>query len=160
MANSRQNNKYAERSDSLSHLNNQRARERVPPPTSVYSNLRANLRESPLRMASVSCAALRFYPTKSLQLTESSTSYNTQERQKQMHTFIQTFMELLACKNGLYQEVKVSKTSVWQQINNLPQSPRPFHIQTEVICSREQVYRRERRLQSIADEKQACQILI
>lgn len=54
MANPRQNIKHAERSDSLSHLNNQRARL----PTSVYSNLRANLREPPLRMASVGCAAL------------------------------------------------------------------------------------------------------
>lgn len=59
MANPRQNIKHAERSDSLTYLSNQRARERARPPTSVYSNLRANLREpTPLRMASVSCAAL------------------------------------------------------------------------------------------------------
>lgn len=62
MANSRQNIKHAERSDSLTHLSNQRARERARPPTSLYSDLRNNLRESPLRMASVSCAALRFCP--------------------------------------------------------------------------------------------------
>lgn len=62
--NSRQNIKYAERSDSLSHLNNQRAGERVRPPTSVYSNLRANLRESPLRMASVSLRCAPLLPTK------------------------------------------------------------------------------------------------
>lgn len=65
MANPRHNIQHAERSDSLSHLSNQRARERARPPSSVYSNLRANLRESPLRMASVSCAALpafAYYP--------------------------------------------------------------------------------------------------
>ena len=77
-----------------------------------------------------------------------------------MHTFIPTFMELPVCRSGLFQEAKVSKTSVWQEINNLLQSPRPFHVQMEGICSWEQVCRRGRRSQSIADEKQACQTLI
>lgn len=77
-----------------------------------------------------------------------------------MDTFIHTFMELPACRSGLYQEAKVSKTSVPLQINNLPQSPWPLNVQMEGTCSRKQVCRRERRSQSIADEKQACQILI